>query len=345
MTTQQSESSTTATVTSSLGTVVTPRDYASRPESFDGNPIHLERFLVQLNLYFALLGPDNKTKILITLSHIKNGSGDEWAAAQFSTYSTQGYPSWDNFVEAIKERFTDLNASRKAQDRLESLQQGTKSADEFFLEYEALARRADFTTSNPQFFGYHRSLLDRNLNAALVDKLYASDLPDDYTTFKKRVTQLDNLWRARQAQRRPNRPITRPQSAGKGGSSGTPRLEYEPEPMDIDRRQLPPRFPRLAPHDRERLLREGKCFYCKEPGHLAVDCPRKQAPITQATSDRRPTPRATHVRSQESSMQEEKLFYDRTLKEHKKRELEFELAKLDKELAEECESGFHNGSN
>jgi Zinc knuckle len=35
----------------------------------------------------------------------------------------------------------------------------------------------------------------------------------------------------------------------------------------------PPR--KLTEEQREKLRKEGLCFYCKEKGHLAFDCPKK----------------------------------------------------------------------
>jgi hypothetical protein len=36
------------------------------------------------------------------------------------------------------------------------------------------------------------------------------------------------------------------------------------------------RFTKLTPELRQQLLREGKCFYCRKPGHTAVACPNKR---------------------------------------------------------------------
>jgi hypothetical protein len=33
---------------------------------------------------------------------------------------------------------------------------------------------------------------------------------------------------------------------------------------------------RMTEREREDLLRQGRCFYCKERGHIATLCPRKQ---------------------------------------------------------------------
>jgi hypothetical protein len=32
----------------------------------------------------------------------------------------------------------------------------------------------------------------------------------------------------------------------------------------------------LTPENKQQLIQDGKCFYCREPGHMARDCPRRQ---------------------------------------------------------------------
>jgi hypothetical protein len=36
--------------------------------------------------------------------------------------------------------------------------------------------------------------------------------------------------------------------------------------------------------EQERLYAEQRCFYCKEPGHLASDCPKRAASKEQQQS-------------------------------------------------------------
>ena len=45
-----------------------------------------------------------------------------------------------------------------------------------------------------------------------------------------------------------------------------PRKEQDPNAMDIDR---------LSMEEREKLIKEGRCFNCKETGHQANECPNK----------------------------------------------------------------------
>jgi Zinc knuckle len=69
--------------------------------------------------------------------------------------------------------------------------------------------------------------------------------------------------------------------------------------MDIDR---------LSTEERARLMKEGKCFRCKQFGHLSRDCPNKGQNNNTTTPT---TPKwtgksvAAHIRALISSMSEE----------------------------------------
>ena len=49
-------------------------------------------------------------------------------------------------------------------------------------------------------------------------------------------------------------------------------------PMDVDTAEMEANtirthFKKLIPEERSQLAKEGKCFYCKKPGHMARRCP------------------------------------------------------------------------
>jgi hypothetical protein len=56
------------------------------------------------------------------------------------------------------------------------------------------------------------------------------------------------------------------------------RPQDGPTPMELSAITHPPprRFEKLTPQLRAQLIREGKCLYCREPGHMAMDCPKKK---------------------------------------------------------------------
>jgi len=46
------------------------------------------------------------------------------------------------------------------------------------------------------------------------------------------------------------------------------------------RRSRPVNVPELSREDYDRLSREGKCFQCREAGHLARNCPKRSSNST-----------------------------------------------------------------
>jgi hypothetical protein len=68
-----------ATNKTQTAALVTPRDLVSKPDTFDGDPERLDRFLLQLDLYFDIIPAEDRTKIIIVFSCYKGGNAEEWA--------------------------------------------------------------------------------------------------------------------------------------------------------------------------------------------------------------------------------------------------------------------------
>jgi hypothetical protein len=53
------------------------------------------------------------------------------------------------------------------------------------------------------------------------------------------------------------------------------RKQRDPDAMDVDSINLQ-KTGRLSDEDKARLIKENKCFYCKEVGHISRNCPKKK---------------------------------------------------------------------
>jgi hypothetical protein len=69
---------------------------------------------------------------------------------------------------------------------------------------------------------------------------------------------------------------------GQGGSSSS----CDPNAMDVD--AISTRNP-LSEEEKRRLMAEGRCFFCKQQGHMSCHCPKKpNHPNTTPTSPQTP---------------------------------------------------------
>ena len=50
-----------------------------------------------------------------------------------------------------------------------------------------------------------------------------------------------------------------------------PQISSEPVPMELGSLDAKP--PKMTPSERERCMRKGLCLRCRQPGHIASQCP------------------------------------------------------------------------
>jgi hypothetical protein len=61
--------------------------------------------------------------------------------------------------------------------------------------------------------------------------------------------------------------------------------------MDVDATTIP--FQKLTDADREKYQKEGRCFRCREKGHMARNCPKNNKAVIKTTDVPTPTTLAT----------------------------------------------------
>jgi hypothetical protein len=130
-------------------------------------------------------------------------------------------------------------------EELGRLQQGKKSAVEYFLRFEQLASVARIDVNR-----YPNTTLyvERNVQHALIDQLYQSDNPPStYQDYKRRITLMDEMRKRRDLFRGTERP-----------SSQTP-----PQPKDMSVMEV---------NHSVKRKEDRRCLVCSKEGHLARAC-------------------------------------------------------------------------
>jgi len=122
---------------------MTTRIPVNSPEIFTGDKTKFASFLRQLKINFAAdptAFVDDRAKILYALSFMRDNVAGAWSEAFIDEALTNNsWGSWSNFETKLKETFGDPNEHRNAQDALDALHQGKKTAEEYFLEFDRLS--------------------------------------------------------------------------------------------------------------------------------------------------------------------------------------------------------------
>jgi len=122
------------------------------PEIFTGDKTKFSTFLRQLKLNFVADSAsfaNDQAKIIYALSFMRDNTAGAWSEAFIDeAISKNSWDKWSEFEAKLTKSFGDPNEHRNAQDSLDSLRQGKRTAEDYFLEFDQLARIAGYATGH-----------------------------------------------------------------------------------------------------------------------------------------------------------------------------------------------------
>lgn len=244
---------------------------------FDGKRENFQAFQANIGLYLLLNDETFKTdekRILWILGFLQEGTASTWRNDYIRTHTKAGKlelagETLEKFSKELNDSFYTSTEETDATNELKVLTQGNTPAEEFFTEFELLCGRAAIHNDKHKI-----DLLKGSIHQRLLQKiLYSENLPNTYAEWREKAIRFDQNWRRAQAIL--GKPI--PKDKGKDDKSQAPRYgnKYnpgrnntrDPNAMEIDT---------MTSDERYSLLRKGACFNCKQTGHMAKDCPKKQ---------------------------------------------------------------------
>jgi hypothetical protein len=246
----------------------------NKPEAFDGNWNNFKDFLQNVKVYMDV---NHKTynsdlrKIAFVLSFMTAGAASTWKAQFIDEAYAKPIPTNPNnwlgtyvqFRKDLTEVFSMFDSVGDALDELRSLRKKKiESIDEHIAKFKILATKLKINMMNP-----------------LTTKLFKETLPWGLTLqLMKLETPLKTIadwykWVAELNHKHAKIIWAIEQTWGTGGKDKAPQKKYyfpqqerDPNAMDIDR---------LMVEERDKLLKEGKCFRCRKTGHRANKCPEE----------------------------------------------------------------------
>jgi hypothetical protein len=267
----------------------------------------------------AISNPFNR--ILTALSYMRGPLIDDWVDMQSKWLEGRVNPTiaghladtdetlWNEFEAAFLDAWKDSARVTTAEDQLNKLMMDRLDVDVYIATFTRLATAAEFELNSKALVGRFRSGLTERVHRCILNRENIPKTLDEWKEAARkeviRIREIDN------ANFKNRRFITRDTNTHQSNTN----RNNTPVPMDVDTATIP--FQKLTDADREKYRKEGRCFRCREKGHMARNCPKnnkaviKTADVPTSNTPAKPTvnavntTKAQQIRALEDAMTDE----------------------------------------
>lgn len=255
------------------------------PDLFEGKFTTARRFMAQCNKYIALHDFRNDEQQIRWALALIGGDARVWQGIQLTLLGRDPVPAhlttWDNFQNDFEARWTDPYEAKKAREKImKGVVIQRTSVRIYNDQFNAVLALTGIDKNDGLILHCYTAGLKSAVRVAAIAPLMAS--PD--ITFSARqalMTRIDDhLMRVRAIQRNALPPRQTPQivqtiaPAPTVPSARTSSIRA-PQEQTPSKAEPARQYTRLTTEDREQLRRTGSCYYCREQGHIASQCPRR----------------------------------------------------------------------
>jgi Ty3 transposon capsid-like protein/Zinc knuckle len=246
----------------------------NKPEHFDGNRDGFKKFLQNVEVYMDVNHEtynNNLRKIAFVLSFKATGSAATWKAQFIEEAYARPAPAspknrlgtYAQFRKDLMEAFSMFDSVEDALDELRSLRKKKNELiDEHIARFKMLAAESKIDMMNPLSIELFKETLPWGLTLKLMRLETPLKTIDDWYEW---AATIDHRFH------KVNRGIER--TRGNSGKEKAPQQKYyfprkerDPNVMDVDR---------LTVEECNKLMKEGRCFKCRNTGHQANECPEE----------------------------------------------------------------------
>ena len=280
------------------------------PKVFDGTRKESERFWDEFADYRRInrkaeVMKEPYSRILMALSYMKGEKIWDWrraAAKQLDDDVDDGIPEnderhWENFKKTFQDCFTDTTKKQDAYLKLKNLRMQGDDLDTYISQHRLLVQKAGWNIAGDGARDIFGEGLKLGLKLAILRN--REELPETLEDWKKAAINEQKKW-AWVKHAKEGETTRREKWKNALDKKGTTTKTRDPNAMDVNATKVDnvnsyAKLPRLTDEERERLKAEGRCFRCREKGHVSQECPN--FPPTKQNKDyqTRPQTRATEI--------------------------------------------------
>lgn len=239
-----------------------------KPDTFTGrtDANAVRAWVAQVNNYFDAVNEPHGSRLSFGVALLRDNALLWWQ----SLGDAERAATWDQLADQLIKYFAPLSATIVARDALAKLQQRS-SVKVYTNEFKRLLLNIPDMSENEKLDRYRRGLKTQ----VRLHVVFAN--PETFEQTCLLAEQIDSII----YMHRPSNPnggkVFDP--FGPSTSTATP-MEIgavgDKERTYADAAKSAPKFPKLTPAEKSRLMKENGCFYCRKTGHRAAQCPVKK---------------------------------------------------------------------
>jgi len=280
------------------------------PKPFTGKRTELKRFMQDVIVYLTInkeIYNDDDKKIAFTMSFMNDGDAGAWKEEFLSRRITDAttrnddisFGTWKAFNDALVESFSPFDAPGDALSEMRNMKMGQDaSIDEHIAKFKILVSQTGLGDS-AALADFFRETLPTGLQRQI---LTSDPPPVTLKDWYEKAARFHNNWKRMQRilgrGNKTQNPTNNTNNTATARKFTFPKRERDPNAMDVDR---------LSIEERNTLMKEGRCFKCRQPGHLSRDCKMGYQPQPKQETKKKwdGNGAAAHIRALIAEMDEE----------------------------------------